>query len=217
MASVLLASIAGPIRPRAFLAVHEGEGRPWSALAVLLAGTVASAALLVPFMWATIDAAPIPRLDPAAVTRIIWFTVAAMAPLGALLTMFVLAALIWTVPVFAGYEIRWRGCVVVATLAAAVDILQRLFVVGVLWLREWTGLTDPRYDVRTGLDAFMGHPGPLLDALCRHAGVFQIWVVVMVVIGLTTLERLPRRVAIVTALVASLVFNGVLVMLEGLG
>jgi uncharacterized membrane protein YfcA len=105
----------------------------------------------------------------------------------------------------------------VAVAAQGVGIARYLFVAGVLWARELTDVVDPRYEVRTGLDALllMADDVPRIAIVVgRHAGVFEIWAAAVMSIGLVALLRLPARVAVGTAAAATIAMHGTLAAIE---
>ena len=216
MLASLFASIIGPISPRALFTDDRRRLSPALALLGLALATAASASLLVPFMRAAVDASVLP-LDDGLATPVILFNTFVLNPVGACLGALVTAVLLGTVPLVTGHESTWGRCLLVATVVGGVETGRRLFVAGVLWLREIAGRADPQYDVRTGLDALLvalpDLPTPVL-AVSRHVGLFEAWAILVAAAGLALAERLPRRVAVCTAIVTSVAFNGVLVALE---
>jgi GNAT superfamily N-acetyltransferase len=214
--SALAASLTGPLWPRATLLAQQRNPEPWLALLGLSAATAASAALLVPFMVAAAEASGL-ATETEVVQRAAAWNAGVLAPASACLAVVVAATLLWTFPVFAGYDTEWRGCLLVAVAAQGVGIARYLFVAGVLWARELTDVVDPRYEVRTGLDALllMADDVPRIAIVVgRHAGVFEIWAAAVMSIGLVALLRLPARVAVGTAAAATIAMHGTLAAIE---
>jgi len=184
----------------------------------LVAAIAAAGALLIPFMRASITAAGIAGSE-ALLTSVILFNVGFVTPVGVGIQAVVTAGLLYTFPLFAGQQTRWRRCLAVAIVAAGVEINRRVFMALILWLRELTGRTDPEYQVRTGLDALLvAIPDlpPALVAAAGRIGLFEIWAGTVAAIGLMTAEHLPRRTAVTTAVATALVVNGMLVALQAL-
>jgi hypothetical protein len=214
MAGSFFAPLIAPMRPHAVFGSGDAPIRPIAASGGVLLWTLASAALMIPFIRAQIDSAPIPPIEPETLSRILWFNIGALAPIGALLYVALVACALWTIPAFVGYDTQFKRCFFIAAGASGVDVMRRLLVVGILWLREWTGLVDPSYQVRVGFDAFVGDPSALLGVIARHLGVFDVWSIALATVGLMTLERLPRRLAILTSCATVLFFEGVVIGLE---
>ena len=218
MLPALAASLTGPMWPRATLRALERDPAPWLALIGLSAATAASASLLVPFMVAAAEASGL-AIDAEVVRRVARLNAGLLAPAGACLAAVITATLLWTFPVFAGYETNWRWCLLVAVLAQGVGVARQLFVAGVLWGRELTDLVDPRYEVRTGLDALLmlTDDVPRVAMIVgRHMGVFEIWAASVMAIGLGAGLRLPFRVALASAGATTLIVHGTLATIEWL-
>lgn len=214
MGGSFFAPLVAPLRPRAVFSSGDASIQTIAATGGVLVWTLASAALMIPFMRAQIDSAPIPPIEPETLSRVLWFNIGALAPIGALLYASLVACALWTIPAFVGYDPQWKHCFFIAAGASGVDVMRRLLIVGILWLREWTGLVDPSYEVRVGFDAFVGDPGTVLGTVTRHLGVFDLWTIALATVGLMTLERLPPRLAAVTACATVLFFEGVVIGLE---
>jgi hypothetical protein len=85
--------------------------------------------------------------------------------------------------------------------AGAAGVLKRLFVGCVLYLRWWLNPSQLGADVTTGLDGLLTPQivGPLVSLIVQHAGIFDIWFVILVTLGLQYCASVPRTQALTTA------------------
>jgi hypothetical protein len=212
------ASVIGPLGPRRLFRHDVARLSPTLAIAGLALATAASALLLVPFMRAAVNASPL-FIEEDMATKAILFHTVVLNPVAACVAALVTAVLLWVFPMAAGHEPRLGGCVIVAAVMGGVEAARRMFMAGVLWVRELAGRPDPAYDVRTGLDALLlavsDVPQPVM-VLAGHVGLFEVWAVVMATIALATAERLPRRVAAWTCVTTFALINTFFVLLEAL-
>lgn len=218
MLASLLASIIGPLGPRRLFVPEATRLSPTLAVVGLALATAGSALLLVPFMRAAVNASPLFIEEEMAVQAILFSTVV-LNPVGACISALITGVLLWVFPMAAGHEPRLGRCVIVAAVMGGVETARRLFIAGVLWLREVAGRVDPTYDVRTGLDALLlggpEVPQPVL-VLASHLGLFEVWAVAIATIALASAERLPRRVAAWTCVTAFVMVNTSFGLLEAL-
>ncbi|MDP1568648.1 MAG: hypothetical protein Q8L86_01480 [Vicinamibacterales bacterium] len=216
MLDALLLPLSGPLWPREALRPYS-KTQPLLVVVVgLLVATVASAAWLIPFMLATIQTSGVP-VEEGLAWRIVVLNIGAFAPVGALASATVMAGLLWTFPVFGGFETEWRTCFLIAAVTQGVEIFRRLLVAIVLWARELTGAPGSAVEVRTGFDAVLALAGDLPDVVMlvgRHFGPFEVWSVAIATAGLMVLQRLPLRTAAITASVTVVVIQGTVALFE---
>src|SRR3989442_1165795 len=211
-----LAPLAAVFAPGAVFRREAVRPRPLASAAGVLALTLASAWSLGPFLR---DATRAAGLDPAAglVRTGIAIKLGVLTPADAALFLLVLAGLLWTVSVVSGgIDTDFATCVVIASVASITEVLRRGFALLVLWLRaSRMGGAQGSYEVYTGLDLFFEpfrSGPPLLVSLSRHLGLFEVWLVILLGIGLVETRRMSARAA---ALTASLAYGLVLLLLVG--
>jgi len=216
MLDAMLLPLSGPLWPREALRPYSEHQPVLAVLVGLIVATVASAAWLIPFMLAAIQSSGIPVEDGLA-WRIVVLNIGAFAPVGALASACVMAVLLWTCPMFGGFETEWRACFLIAAVTQGTDIFRRLVVALVLWARELTEAGAPTVEVRTGFDAVLSLAGSLphgLMIVAKHFGPFEIWSVAVATVGLMLLQRLPLRTAAITASATVVVIQGTLALSE---
>ncbi len=120
------------------------------------------------------------------------------------------AGIYYVVLVASGTAPRFKGLMSVAVFSTTVEFLQTLITVIVLRARGAQAIQTPNdLQVSFGLDLLapveylQAHPA--LAGILRGIGPFQLWSVVITVVGLMALEKVPRGKAWTAALVAYVV------------
>ena|SRR2546425_1020566 len=211
-----LAPLAAVFAPGAVFRREAVHPRPLASAAGVLGLTIASAWSLAPFVRAAARAA---GLNPAAgpVRTAIAIKLGVLTPADTVLFLLLVAGVLWTVSVISGgIDTDFATCLVIASVASVTEALRRGFALLVLWLRaSRLGGAQGGYDVSTGLDLFFEpfrSGPPVLVSLSRHLGLFEVWLVILLGIGLVEMRRMPVRLA---ALTASLAYGLVLLLLVG--
>ncbi len=115
------------------------------------------------------------------------------------------AGVYYVVLVATGVTPRFKGLLSVSVFSSSVALLQTLVTVITLRVRGADAIQTPSdLQVSFGLDLLFPvdfvQAHPVLGALLRGIGPFQIWALVITVVGLMTLERVPRGKAWTAAL-----------------
>lgn len=177
--------------------------------------TALSAWSLAPFVRASAAAMGL-DLHDAFLSKVLLIRLLIITPLDTAIYLSVLALLVWTASLVSGsYDTKLKNCLVISFIAGATGVLLKVFALVTLLLRQlaFGGDTGPQH-VATGLDLafelFRTGP-PVVVSLARHVGVFQIWFVILVAIGLVTMEKMKTKSAAVAAAAAYLCMVGLLV------
>ena len=204
-----LRSIYAPVRtiwsPDAVFQEQSVCAHPTAIGVSVLVLVVMSALLASPVLRAVMEADPSAPFDSDLIDRLLWINAVVLTPLGTGVYLLVIAALLWTFALLGGYEIRFKHSMVIAYAAGVTLVLERLFIVLVLALHQARGTVDPNQVVYTGLEfltSLVNVDAPLLVSVLARTGIFQMWFVVLLVVGLTLMERMRRGPAVMTAMLA---------------
>jgi len=198
-----LAPLRAAIAPGHVFSEQAAGARPLAVCTGLVILTIATALPMTTYLRA---AAQIAGLDPRSplVGRAVLLRLAVVTPGDTVAYLLLVAGLLWTVCALTGrLDVDFRTCAVIVFVAGITQVLRRAFALSVLWVRH-AGLAGApgNYEVWTGLDipfeVFRSGP-PVLVSVARHLGVFEVWFVVLLVIGLVEMTRVRIRSAALTA------------------
>jgi len=201
--SAVLAPLRAVFAPGDVFSKQAAGPRPLAICAGLVILTIASALAMTPYLRAAAQMAGLDPLSPL-VGRALLLRLAVVTPADTVAYLLLVAGLLWTACALAGrVDVDFRTCASIVFVAGITQVLRRGFALSVLWVRH-AGVagTPGNYEVWTGLDIpfelFRSGP-PVLVSVARHLGVFEVWFVVLLAIGLVEMTRVRMRVAALTA------------------
>jgi len=135
---------------------------------------------------------------------------ALFTPIGTTVFLVAMAATVWAISLVSGADVTFRQSASIVFMAGVVVVLKRLFVAVVLYTRWWLRPSSLHNEITTGLDGFIA---PDLAAsfpfsILKEGGLFEIWFLILVAIGLVYDSQLPRRSAAAIALATGVVLIG---------
>jgi len=208
----LLRLIRAPFAPRGVFEEQRDAPTfwmPWIVLSVLFA-VVMVFMIPVTIQGARVVAAskgtPLP---PAAVTLTTVLTLVGPA-IGLLIGALIGAAVLYLILMVLGASTRFKGLMTIQLFAATVTVIQTAVITVMLRMRGLEAIQSPADAQQSlGLDLVLSpeyvQAHRAIAALLRGIGPFEIWVVVLLGIGMIALEKVPSRKAWTAAVVAFIV------------
>ncbi len=182
---------------------------PWIALTVLW---VIVLALLVPLVveFARNMSAAAGRPFPEAAVGIIRVQVMVIPAVLLVVGVLLGAGIYYLTLVALGQGPRFKGLLTVSVFGSTVAFLQTLVTVVVLRVRGAQAIQTPAdLQVSFGLDLLFSvefaQAHPVIATVLRGIGPFELWALIIAVVGLMTLEKIGRKQAWTAALVAFVV------------
>jgi hypothetical protein len=215
--SAVLAPLRAVFAPGIVFSEQAAAPRPLAVCAGLVVLTIATALAATPYLRAAAQLAGLDPMSPL-VGRALQLRLAVITPGDTVAYLVLVAGVLWTVCALMGQlDVNFRTCAVIVFVAGVTQVLRRTFALAVLWLRhaELAGASG-NYEVWTGLDIpfeVFRSGSPVLVSVARHVGLFEVWFVVLLVIGLVEMARVKVRSAALTAAVTyGLVVIGLVTM-----
>ena len=148
-------------------------------------------------------------LPPAAVTLTTVLTLVGPA-IGLLIGALIGAAVLYLILMVLGASTRFKGLMTIQLFAATVTVIQTAVITVMLRMRGLEAIQSPADAQQSlGLDLVLSpeyvQAHRAVAALLRGIGPFEIWVVVLLGIGMIALEKVPSRKAWTAAVVAFIV------------
>ncbi len=183
---------------------------PWALLIALWAAVLVVLLLPLVIEFARNASAAAGRPLPDAAIGAIRIQVLAFPIAFLVLAVLLAGGIYYVVLVASGSAPRFKGLMSVSVFSTTVAFLETLVTVIVLRARGAQAIQTPNdLQVSFGLDLLLPveyvQAHPALTAILRGIGPFQLWSLVITVVGLMALEKVPRGKAWTAALVAYVV------------
>ena len=110
---------------------------------------------------------------------------------------------VWAVSLVAGEDVTFRQSASIVFMSGIIVVLKRLFAACVLYARLWFRPSTLNSEITTGLDGFINPDiaNSFPVSILKEVGLFEIWFLILIAIGLEHSARITRRsAATVTAL-----------------
>lgn len=193
-ATAVLRVIGAPVR------TFQGQAhrpRPVVALLTVVLLAVGTALISAPVIRHLLTEAEALGVSSRLASRVVTLQALIFTPLGTVAFLGFVAVFLWGVLVLMGHDVSFKHVAAIGFTAGIAGVMKHAFVAGVLYLRWWLNPAALSADVTTGLDGFFGpeHIGRLPALLLGQFGVFDVWFVVLVTVGLRYGAALSLRSA----------------------
>ena len=141
-----------------------------------------------------------------------------LTPVGTTAFLVAMAMTVWAIALVFGANLTFRQCAFVVFAAGAVGVLKRLFVAAVLYARWWLQPSNLGSEITTGLDTFIepDSAGSLPTSILGQSGLFEIWFLILVAVGLEYGAQIRRPTALAIAGCAGIAFIGARVLIAAM-
>ncbi len=211
--SLLRAFAAGPhaiVSPVLAFSARRNGNRPFVVLLVIVCLTALAASLSNPVTARILQTTPGIAASASLARTFVLVQSAILTPVGTAVFLVVMATTLWAIALVAGKDLTFRQSASIVFMAGIVVALKRLFAAGVLYARLWfqpSSLTDK---ITTGLDGFIdsNNTTSIPISILREGGLFEIWFLILIAIGLQYTAQLSRRSAVSITLAVGVILIG---------
>lgn len=201
--------IRAPFLPRGVFEEQRDQPTFWMPWLVLSVIWVVVAAFMLPLSIQVARAAAAARGQPLPESALTIVRISSLVgpAIGLLIGVLISAVVLYLILMVAGSQVRFKGLMTVSLFASTVAFLQSVVTTIALRMRGVEAIHSPTdLQLSFGLDLLFpvdfAQAHPALAALLRGIGPFEIWAMVITAVGLMALEKVVKKKAWTTAVIA---------------